>query len=318
MAAIVPILGVALGAVGLLGGALYLKQEKLLYLPQIPSRHYDAYPDQFEGLAYEDVALRAVDGTRIHAWLVFPVRSETGQRPRVTIIYFHGNAGNLSHRLQDVRNLIATCQCNVLMVSYRGYGESSGTPSEQGFKLDASAAMEFCLNAGKHAAADDSGTSTAAGRVSSARLIESDLLYVFGRSIGGAVALWLGRKYGSKLRGVIVENTFTCIGDMIDVVFPRGLRWLKRLNRNPWNSLALVGKIRSPILFISGRQDELVPPSHMDALYNAARAGSCMLARMVYIPDGTHNDTWYRGGERYYQAIADFIQETRGLRSLTD
>ncbi|KAK4529465.1 hypothetical protein CCYA_CCYA01G0322 [Cyanidiococcus yangmingshanensis] len=318
MALLVPILGATLGIAGLLGGALYLKQEKLLYLPQIPSRRYEAYPDQFEGLSYQDVTLLAGDGTRIHAWLVQPVRVDTEKRPRVTVVYFHGNAGNLSHRLPDVRNLVAFCRCNVLMVSYRGYGESTGSPSEQGFKMDASAALDFCLNASKAAESGESGIATAPENNSPMCRIDSDLVYVFGRSIGGAVALWLARKYGSKVRGVIVENTFTSVNDMIDVVFPRGLRWLKRLNRNQWNSLALVSKIRPPVLFISGRQDELVPPAQMDALYNACHAGSCMLCRMVYIRNGTHNDTWYRGGEQYYQAIADFIQETRSLRSLTD
>jgi pimeloyl-ACP methyl ester carboxylesterase len=318
MALIVPILGAALGLAGLLGGALYLKQEKLLYLPQIPSRRYEAYPDEFDGLAYEDVTLRAVDGTRIHAWFVHPARNDEERRARVTVVYFHGNAGNLSHRLPDVRNLISFCRCNVLMVSYRGYGKSAGVPSEQGFKMDASAAIDFCLHATKEAEASENGTIATPESAVLTRRIDSDLVYVFGRSIGGAVALWLARKYGSRIRGVIVENTFTSINDMIDVVFPRGLRWLKRLNRNQWNSLALVGKIRSPVLFISGREDELVPPSQMDALYDACRVGSCMLCRMVYIRNGTHNETWYRGGEQYYRAIADFIQETRGFGSLTD
>ncbi|KAF6005201.1 Alpha/beta hydrolase domain-containing protein 13 [Cyanidiococcus yangmingshanensis] len=161
MALLVPILGATLGIAGLLGGALYLKQEKLLYLPQIPSRRYEAYPDQFEGLSYQDVTLLAGDGTRIHAWLVQPVRVDTEKRPRVTVVYFHGNAGNLSHRLPDVRNLVAFCRCNVLMVSYRGYGESTGSPSEQGFKMDASAALDFCLNASKAADSGESGIATA-------------------------------------------------------------------------------------------------------------------------------------------------------------
>ena len=289
-------LGALAGIVGLMGGGLYVFQERLLYLPQLPSRTYDVLPSNFAGLGFEDVFLRSADGTRIHSWLVYPSADEAREAPRSTLLYFHGNAGNLAHRLPDVQSMVALCSCNVLMVSYRGYGMSEGSPSESGIKQDARAALEYCLAGGGDGA-----------HISPRRL------YVFGRSIGGAVALWLAHQYPNVIRGVIVENTFTSVNDMIDTVFPRMLRWVKRLNRNRWDTLSFIPDVRVPVLFLSGRRDELVPPRHMDILYELCRNGASPLCKMVHIEDGTHNDTWYRGGRLYYESITSFIEEAQKL-----
>lgn len=133
-------------------------------------------------------------------------------------------------RLPDVRFSHAS-GFNILMVSYRGYGKSQGSPSEKGLRLDAVAALRYVCDR------DD--------------IIDQSRIYLFGRSIGAACAISLAANavLSTAVRGLIVENSFTSIDDMIDVVMPF-LKFAKRLNRNKWNSLSEIAKVKVPILFI--------------------------------------------------------------------
>lgn len=116
------------------------------------------------------------------------------------------------------------------MVSYRGYGESEGTPSERGIRLDATAAVTYVKDR--------------------ADKIDTSRIFLFGRSIGGAVAIGTAaNRQPGDVKGVIVENSFTSIDDMIDVVFPP-LKVFKFLNRNKWNSLSAMERLKAPVLFI--------------------------------------------------------------------
>ncbi|GAB0496751.1 hypothetical protein MMPV_008067 [Pyropia vietnamensis] len=231
----------ATGAISLVGatiGALVLFQERLLYHPGIPSRAHDGNPADY-GLTFSDVPLVAADGTLLHAWLLHAPSPGGGRlgssgpagRRRAagpaTVLYFHGNAGNISHRLPDAVRWVRDVGVHVLLVSYRGYGQSQGVP---------------------------------------APAIDPSRVWVFGRSLGGAVGLALAAANPPPaLAGVIVENTFTSINSMIDVVLPP-LRWAKPLNRNVWDSAGVVGRLDLPMLFMSGADDELVPPRMMKAL----------------------------------------------------
>lgn len=182
------------------------------------------------------------------------------------------HAGNIGHRLMDVRQYYES-GFNVFIVSYRGYGQSGGKPSERGFKLDGRAALEYCLDRGD--------------------LLDTNRIFLFGRSIGGAVAIATAAgSLSGKVAGIVVENTFTSMGDMIDVVLPP-LKFFKFLNRNPWNSLAIIGSLQIPMLLISGLRDELVPPSHVKALHDAAR--QCHIKHFYTVLEGSHNDTYVAG-----------------------
>eukprot|EP00172_Hildenbrandia_rubra_P001328 Plantae.Rhodophyta-Hildenbrandia_rubra.ctg18693.p1 GENE.Plantae.Rhodophyta-Hildenbrandia_rubra.ctg18693~~Plantae.Rhodophyta-Hildenbrandia_rubra.ctg18693.p1 ORF type:complete len:288 (+),score=34.23 Plantae.Rhodophyta-Hildenbrandia_rubra.ctg18693:475-1338(+) len=273
------------GVVGALVGALYLFQEMLVYHPSIPTREYEEKPNGY-AMHYEDVSIITEDNVRLHAWLITRPQDSLSSP---TFLYFHGNAGNIGHRLSDSRQW-HNLGYNLLMVSYRGYGQSEGSPSERGLKLDAKAALEY-----------------AAGR---SDVVDTGSLWVFGRSIGGAVALSLAvdSRVGSLVKGVVIENTFTSIDDLIDVLLPP-LRLFKCLNRNRWNSLRIINKVKIPILFLSGLRDELVPPSHMRRLHEAASAST--VKHMKTFADGTHNDTWYRGGLAYYGAIKNFVDKVK-------
>ncbi|GJQ14256.1 hypothetical protein GpartN1_g6047.t1 [Galdieria partita] len=274
----------AVTLVGSLVAGLYVFQENLLYHPSIPTRRYEENPNDYL-MAYRDIFLETEDGIRIHGWLVLQPNS----RKAPTFLYFHGNAGNISHRLSDVQHFYSRVSCNVFMISYRGYGDSQGRPSERGIQRDAAAAFQF---------------------IRSCELIDPRQIFVFGRSIGGAVAISLAYRFQREIKGVVVENTFTSIDDMIDYVLP-ALRWCKFLNRNKWNSAAIVSSLTCPILFLSGLRDELVPPKLMKQLHDLATHS--VYRQMVTFPDGTHNDTWFRGGSAYYDAIATFVHKALSI-----
>ena len=113
----------------------------------------------------------------------------------IIAVYFHGNAGNIGHRLENAKVLYKTLKCNILLVEYRGYGMSDGIPSEEGFYQDAQAAYDF---------------------VDSREDLDSSKIVIFGRSLGGAVAIDLASRcdYRDRLLALVVENTFTSIPDL--------------------------------------------------------------------------------------------------------
>jgi len=177
-----------------------------------------------------------------------------------------------------------------VQVEYRGYGDSdAATIDEAGLKLDSVAALNYLLSHGQ---------------------VDSHRLFIFGRSLGGAVAFHLAEYCDSsaiKLAGVIVENTFTSIGGMVDVLMPF-VRPVKGLVlRIGWFSDKIVPKLNVPILYLSGGIDELVPPSHMRSLYE----NSVKSIKKVFhvIPNGTHNDTWVKGGVLYWQVFDKFVRD---------
>lgn len=170
-----------------------------------------------------------------------------------------------------------------MMVEYRGYGNSDSVPpTEEGLKLDAQAAFDFCI-----------------------RHLPTSTIYAFGRSLGGAVAIDLALARPEKVAGVIVENTFTSISDMVDCLMP----WLSPIKplvlKIGWNSKQALttSRLSMPFLFLAGGKDELVPHSHMLDLYRLAPAGSAL----HIIPNGTHNESWLRGGVDYWDAWRRFL-----------
>lgn len=292
----------------------YLNQNLLLYCNYLPKNSQGSYtylPSRYN-LPFEDVYLSTRDGiryvtfknemylqwgvltpsfiNRIHAWFIryrhakgYDMMEAYLNTP--TLLYFHGNAGNISHRLHTVKDLYKHCRCNILLLSYRGYGQSEGTPTEQGLIYDSEAALNF---------------------VYERKDINHDKIYLFGRSLGGAVALRLVTLHPNKIKGLILENTFTSISDMIDVVLPY-LKYFKFLSRNQWRNIDRIRELKPqlPVLFLSGMQDELVPPSMMQTLIDAC---SSQNKAVVRFENGTHNDTWMYPG--YYKSIAKFLYQT--------
>lgn len=269
-------------------------QERLVYVPVLPglTKSYPITPARLR-LIYEDVWLRSSDGVRLHAWFIklFP----ECQGP--TVLFFQENAGNIAHRLEMVRIMIQRMQCNVFMLSYRGYGASDGYPSQHGITRDAQAALDHLVQRTD---------------------IDTSRIVVFGRSLGGAVGAVLTKNNPDKVAALILENTFTSIMDMAGVLLPF-LKWFiggsgskspKVLNfvvRSPWSTIDIIGQIKQPILFLSGLQDEMVPPVHMQILYAKAAAHN-RRCTFVEFPTGMHMDTWLAGGDHYWKTVQLFLE----------
>ncbi|KHG14804.1 Abhydrolase domain-containing 13 [Gossypium arboreum] len=178
------------------------------------------------------------------------------------------------------------------------YGASDGYPSQHGIINDAQAALDH---------------------LSQRTDIDTDRIVVFGRSLGGAVGSVLTKNNPDKVAALILENTFTSILDMAGVLLPflkwfiggpgtKGPKILNFLVRSPWSTIDIIGQVKQPILFLSGLQDEMVPPSHMQMLYAKAAAHNrqCIL---VEFPTGMHMDTWLSGGDHYWKTIQQFFEK---------
>ena len=143
--------------------------------------------------------------------------------------------------MPNIEILCKSLNCNVLIIDYRGYGHSTGEPNEEGLHRDAIATMEHCLN-------DDE--------------IDANRLFIFGRSLGGAVAVRLAMEHSNRFKGVIVENTFTSIGDMVDQIMPLVAKFKGLIQRLYYPTIDRIAAISAPLLLIRGENDEIVPSDH--------------------------------------------------------
>lgn len=271
-------------------GILYSAQDRLLFYPDQPptSRLFVDPPSNF-GLPYESVTTRTEDGVRIHMFLIRQPPHLLSNAP--TVIYFHGNAGNIGHRLANAHGLYHFCKVNVLLVEYRGFGKSQGQPSESGLYRDARAALDYVFTRSD---------------------LNQQRLVVFGRSLGGAVAIRACSvpSYASRVACLVVENTFTSIQEMAFTLFDtRAIHYVPEwCYKNKFRSKHCIGKVEQPTLFLVGLKDALVPPKMMLQLYDIS--GSRM-KRLGIFQNGTHNETWQCQG--YYKTINQFFLEVERL-----
>lgn len=245
---------------------LYLFQDRYVFYP---ARDLAATPEAI-GLAYEDVRFETGDGVRLHGWFL------PAGKPGPTLLFLHGNAGNISHRLDSLR-IFHELGLNVFIFDYRGYGDSDGRPSETGTYRDARAAWDY---------------------LTAARGIPGNRIVLFGRSLGAAVAARLARDTGPA--ALILESAFTSVPAMGRTVYP----WLPvgLLARIRYPTLDYVRGSRLPVLVVHSPDDEIVPFRFGETLYRAA-AGPKHLLRI----HGGHNDGFLVSGEQYRRGLADFI-----------
>jgi uncharacterized protein len=223
--------------------------------------------------AADDVTIRTEDGERLHGWWV-PARGPSVGH----VLLCHGNAGNVGDRLPHVE-LLSAAGFDVLAFDYRGYGRSTGRPSEPGLRLDARAARAALL---ARAGVD-------AGRV----------LYL-GESLGGAVALALALE--SPPAGVILQSAFTSVRDMARLHYPLIPR---ALVPDVYPTLRLIGGLRAPLLVLHGARDEIVPLMYGEALFEAAPGPK----RMHVLSDVGHNDVLAGAGAEWTRAISTWAEE---------
>jgi fermentation-respiration switch protein FrsA (DUF1100 family) len=248
---------------------LFLMQAKLLYYPDQPSRELSTDPVAI-GLEYESVNLKTADNILLHGWFI---RAEPA---RGTLLFFHGNAGNISHRLDSIR-IFHDLGLAVLIIDYRGYGQSQGKASEEGTYLDGEAAWKYLIET---------------------RQIPPVQVIVFGRSLGAAVAAHIGAKY--RPGALILESAFTSVPDLAARIYP--IFPVRLLSRFAYNTKNMLQAVKCPVLIIHSPDDDIIPFENGLELYEVAAEPKEFLKI-----DGGHNDGFLVSSEKYSAGINNFI-----------
>ncbi len=251
---------------GLLNGLLYLKQPDMLFFPT---------PELVEtpadwGLAYSEVWLTTEDGVRLHGWYI------PREGARGTLLFLHGNAGNISHRRDSV-GIFHRLGLDVLIIDYRGYGRSEGTPSEAGLYRDAAAAWRYLREV---------------------KAVPESAILIFGRSLGGAVAAQLASQV--QAGGVILESSFSSAREVAEALFPLLSRLV--VLRYDFPAARHIAQTRSPVLVLHSPEDELIPYATGRRLFEAAPEPK------TFVPlRGDHNSGFLLSQPGYQQALGRFL-----------
>jgi len=222
------------------------------------------------GLSYEDIYFTTSDGKRLNGWFV------PGEEGGVTVLFFHGNAGNISHRLEKLA-IFREMGVHTFIIDYRGYGKSAGVPTEAGLYKDAEAAYDQLAGEWK---------------------IPADKIVLYGESIGGGVALDLARK--KEVKAVITEDTFTSIKDMARMAYPFLPPFIFE---SKFDSVSNIKKVECPVLIMHSRDDEIVPFYMGEKLYEAAGEPKELL-----VLRGSHNTAFLDSEESYRSGIKKFLE----------
>ncbi|MGH7714166.1 MAG: alpha/beta hydrolase, partial [Gemmatimonadaceae bacterium] len=265
-------------AYGAAAGYFNLHQAKLLYHPG--DRRIQA-PDAALGISPRIVKFASDDGTSLVGWLVFA--SSADSATGAWLLDCHGAAGNISSYSRPRWAAWMREQgVNVFQFDYRGFGESSGSPNEQGLYRDAEAAYRFLL--------DSLG-------------VAAERIVIFGHSLGSGVATHLASRV--KAAGLIVEGAFTAAADRGQELYP----WLpvRLLSSNDFDSMGRIRGIAMPKLFIHATNDETIPYEHGQRLYEAAEPPKTFLT-----VTGGHEHAFEQDRARYYAAIRAFADTVTG------
>lgn len=268
---------------------LYKYQLKLIYPAGLndarsPDAHHPT-PEEY-GIPYQDLYLETTDGVKLHAFLCLQDAEDSINYQKKTVLILNPNAGNIGLAVPTVANFYQLGY-NVLIYDYRGYGLSSGEASEVGLKKDADAVLEYITN---H------------------QQLKKTSLILYGRSLGGAVAIYIASKNYTCVKGVILENTFLSIRKTIPHIFPF-LKYAVKLCHQLWDSEKDILKIDPNVkmLFLNAELDEVVPPLHMKTLYElSSKTAEHRYKKFVTFEGAHHNDTTLCPG--YWDLVGDFIE----------
>jgi fermentation-respiration switch protein FrsA (DUF1100 family) len=270
-----------------------------------PERELIGDPADF-GLPFDDASFAASDGVRLHGWFVPGAggsveQSNIGTELRseavplfqgsnvpaapggVTWLWCHGNAGNISHRLENLRLLHDELGVGVFLFDYRGYGRSEGSPSEEGTYRDAEAALAYVLSRSD---------------------VDAERIVDFGRSLGAAVAVELATRRPPF--ALILESPLPSIAELVRHHYP--FLPVGGLLRTKYDSLSKIAKVRVPLLVLHGDWDEVIPFEAGRKLFEAANEPK----RFYTIRGAGHNDTYIVGGREYFRALREFVQSPPG------
>ena len=253
---------------GLLVAVVYVMQGRMLYLPNMPGRALTVTPSDV-GMEYQDVSIETGDGVTLHGWFI------VGRSARV-LLFFHGNAGNISHRLDSIRQF-HDLGLSVLIIDYRGYGQSGGRTTEKGIYRDADAAWRY---------------------LTMDRGVSASEIVIFGRSLGASAASWLATHHQPS--ALIVESSFTSIPDIAQELYPwLPVRWLSRLSHATRD---YVRDVRCPVLVAHSRDDEIIPFHHGETIFASANEPRTLLTLR-----GTHNDAFLLDEHAYIEGLQIFL-----------
>ncbi|MDJ0510830.1 MAG: alpha/beta fold hydrolase [Crocosphaera sp.] len=256
--------------------ALWIGQNRLIFKP---SSAIETTPADL-GLSYEEVWLSVTTPQgkqqKIHGWWI-----DSQHYPDKVLLYLHGNGGNISHNLGPVKTF-SEQGFSVFIIDYRGYGFSEGEfPTESEVYRDSQVAWDYLIEQ---------------------RQIKPQNIFIYGHSLGGAVAIDLGVRKPNAA-GVIVENTFTSMKEMVDYLgslyqlFPTDLILHQR-----FDSLGKLRLLQVPLLLIHGTEDNTVPSYMSERLFQAATIPK----RILLVPNATHNNVGAIAPEQYIGALTEF------------
>ena len=228
------------------------------------------------GLPYDDVTFETADGLRLHGWYI------PAEKSRAVMLFMHGNAGNITHRLDSI-SLFHDLGLSVFIFDYRGYGESEGKTDEQGTYRDAEAAWHYLVEE---------------------RGIEPERVVIFGRSLGASIAAWLAAQNNPAV--LIIEAAFTSVPDLA-----AGLYWylpVRLLARIRYDTRSYVTRVSSPTLILHSADDEIIPLAHGERLFASASQPKAFVTLR-----GGHNDAFLVSRNLYVETLDAFLANT-GLR----
>ena len=246
---------------------LYVQQPKMVFHPL---KEVDITPKDW-GLSFEKVILKTSSNEKISGWYL------PHPEAKKTILFFHGNGGNISHRGDSIY-IFHKLKLNVLIIDYLGYGESEGSPSELGLYQSADAAWQHLI---------------------STKNIKADNIIIFGRSLGGAVAVDLASRV--KAGGLILESTFSSVRDFVEIAFPILSPFIYL--RYSFDSLIKIKNISVPALVIHSPEDGVIPFELGVKLFKGLKTEKDFLQIR-----GSHNDGFMQSVSSYMQSIRSFSQ----------
>lgn len=221
--------------------AIYFAQALFIYAPNIPTRELSSTPADI-GLAFEEVTLRTADNEKLHGWFI-PAVSTNNQLEK-TVLFMHGNAGNISHRLETIR-IYHQLGLNFFIFDYRGYGQSTGNTSEAGTYLDAAAAWDYLIGE---------------------QNMDAEQIIIAGRSLGGGIASELANNVTPAM--LILESTFTSMPDASKKLYP--FMPISIILKHRYETLNKLKNISCPIVIVHSRNDEVIPFSHAEINFERA------------------------------------------------
>lgn len=235
-----------------------------------PEKRIEFTPSS-SGLDYEDVFFMTKDNLKLNGWFI------PAKNPHTVVLYFHGNAGNISHRI-EIAKFFNEKNFSFFIIDYRGFGRSQGSPFELGTYLDALAAYEYLVKV---------------------KGIPAEKIVLYGKSLGAAVAIDLASKV--KAGALICESGFTSSASVARDIYKFIPVWLFVTQK--YDSLKKVGKIDTPKLFIHSKNDEIIPFRHTERLFETAKE-----PKEFYVMRGGHNDAFYIYNAECMQKISDFLK----------